>query len=308
MMNDQFATPSEAGQSVAPSQPTAAVGTSSTALMGAIDGVRRLVVTVLVLVLIVGVGLGAALVLTRQDLATANDRIAALTQAAAQAAQAQQQGGQAAAGGQAGQDAQQEQIAVARPLEGVDRMPSGADASGALLIGNPDAANVVELFVDFQCPYCQRWEGQFGDAIVARTADEGGDLLVKLFPLAFLKETDVVASPGASARASNAAACIADSGETAVLNAFMKAVYASADPSEPDGQFPTEQLIEFATTSGANDQVIACIEDQRFLPYVQAVTQASFARGVGGTPTVIVNGDPAENPFTDESLIALLSR
>ena len=307
MMNDPSATPPEPGQPVAQPQSTAAVGTSSTALMGAIDGVRRLVVTVLVLVLIVGVGLGAALVLTRQDLATANDRIAALTQAAAQAAQAQQQGGQVAAGGQE-QQAQQEQIAAAQPLEGVDRVPSGADESGALLIGNPDAANVVELFVDFQCPYCQRWEGQFGDALVAQTSKEGGDVLVKLFPLAFLKETDVVASPGASARASNAAACIADSGDTAVLNAFMKAVYASADPSEPDGQFPTEQLVEFATTSGANDQAVACIEEQTFLPYVKAVTQASFARGVGGTPTVIVNGDPAENPFTDEQLIALLSR
>lgn len=301
MMSDPSATPPEHGQTGVQPQPTAAVGTSSTALMGAIDGVRRLVVTVLVLVLIVGVGLGAALVLTRQDLATANDRIAALTQAAVQAAQAPQQGGQA-------QQEQQEQIAAAQPLEGVDRVPAGADESGALLIGNPDAANVVELFVDFQCPYCQRWEGQFGEALVAQTSKEGGDVLVKLFPLAFLKETDVVASPGASARASNAAACIADSGDTAVLNAFMKAVYASADPSEPDGQFPTGQLVEFATSSGANDQVISCIEDQTFLPYVQAVTQASFARGVGGTPTVIVNGDPAENPFTDEQLIALLSR
>lgn len=266
--------------------------------MGAVEGVRRLVVTVLVLVLVVGVGMGGALVLTRSELATANERIEQLAQAGVQQGQAQQPQ----------QQEPPKEVSAAPPLEGVDRLPQGADASGALLIGNADAENVVEVFVDFQCPYCQRWEEQFGDALFAQATKDGGDLLVKLYPLAFLKETDVVTSPGASARASNAAACIADSGDVVALNAFMIAVYASADPSEPDGQFPTEQLVELATTSGATDQVITCIQDQTFLPYVQAVTQGSFERGVGGTPTVIVNGDPAENPFTDEQLISLLSR
>lgn len=295
MMNDQ---PQQFPQPEA--QPTASVGTSTTALMGAIDGVRRLVVTVMVLVLIVGVGLGAALLVTRSDLATANDRIAALTQAAQAAAQAQPAQGQQP-------QPESNEVAAAQPLEGVDRLPAGADASGALLIGNPDAEQVVELFVDFQCPYCQRWEQEFGEAVAAQALKDGSDLLLRLYPLAFLKETDVLASPGASARASNAAACLADSEDASVLTAFTKAVYASADPSEPDGQFPTEQLVAFAQQSGAGEQAVTCIQEQTFLPFVQAVTKASFARGVGGTPTLIVNGDAAENPFTDEALIALLS-
>lgn len=297
MMTDQ-------GDHAATMPSTASVGTSSTALMGAIEGVRRLVVTAIVLVLIVGVGLGAALLVTRNDLAAANDRIAALTQVAQAGAQAQ---AQPAESGQQGQQPPIE-VSAAQPLEGVDQLPSAADASGALLVGNPNASNVVELFVDFQCPFCQRWETEYGDALATQATKADGDVLLKLYPLAFLKETDVLANPGASARAANAAACIADTGDATVLLEFTKTVYANADPTEPDGQFPTEQLVEFAQQSGASDQAVACIEDQTFIPYVQAVTQGSFKRGVSGTPTLVINGDAAENSFTDERLTALLRR
>jgi protein-disulfide isomerase len=40
---------------------------------------------------------------------------------------------------------------------------------------------------------------------------------------------------------------------------------------------------------------------------VAATTQAGFGRGVGGTPTVIVNGQTLGNPFTDPAIGQLLS-
>jgi protein-disulfide isomerase len=38
------------------------------------------------------------------------------------------------------------------------------------------------------------------------------------------------------------------------------------------------------------------------VPFVAATTRAGFGRGVGGTPTVIVNGQTVGNPFTDPLL------
>jgi protein-disulfide isomerase len=50
---------------------------------------------------------------------------------------------------------------------------------------------------------------------------------------------------------------------------------------------------------------ITCIEDLRYVPFASAVTKAAFARGVTGTPTVLVNGRLVESSFSDPELLAL---
>jgi len=196
------------------------------------------------------------------------------------------------------------QIAEAVPMQG--STPSGADEFGALLLGNRQANSVVEVFVDFQCPYCQRWDQQIGDALINRALTQGSDVLVKVNPLAFLGETTADLSvPGASARAANAAACIAEYEDPQVLARYIAAVYAAADPSEPAGQFPPTQLVEIASTAGSGTQTTECIRTGEFIDYVAEITRNSFVRGVGGTPTVIVNGATVRDPFASPELLAL---
>lgn len=195
---------------------------------------------------------------------------------------------------------------LGKPVALKARVPSGADDFGALLIGDPAASRVVEVFVDFQCPFCQRWDKQIGARIIDQALTPGSGLLVKVNPLAFLGETSATLSePGASARAANAAACIRHADGAEVLARYITAVYEVADPSEPPGQFPPDQLVSLATKAGAGKATASCIRANTFIPYVAEVTQASIRRGVAGTPTVLLDDALIEDPFTSVDLASL---
>ena len=43
------------------------------------------------------------------------------------------------------------------------------------------------------------------------------------------------------------------------------------------------------------------------MPFVAATTKAGFARGVTGTPTVVVDGVTVGNAFTDPAVSGLLT-
>ena len=278
--------------------PTAVTGASNTTVLAAVASVRRLLVVLIVITLAVGGALAGLVLATRASLVETNDRLSQLQQSLA-ATQAPAQPSAAA---------KPASVTPATALTGVDTAPQTSDEGGALLIGDPDAANVVEVFVDFQCPYCQKWHQQIGRTLEAQALEPDSDLLLKVNPLAFLMEASLdLTEPGASARAANAAACVADAADPQALSDFTAALFAAADPTEPPGQFPTEQLVALAEQSGASPASLACITDQGFMPYVSALTKASFARGVSGTPTVLVNGQQVGNPFTAPELTALVS-
>jgi protein-disulfide isomerase len=191
-------------------------------------------------------------------------------------------------------------------LQGVQR-PNGTDEGGAVLVGDSDATTVVETFVDYQCPFCQRWEAMFGTALMDRALQPGSGLLVKQHNLAFLKETSATLTPaGASARAANAAACVVDHDGAAKFAKFSRSLFEVADPAEPPGQFTAEILVELATRAGVSAQTLTCIEEEQFVPFVAATTQAGFARGVTGTPTVVVNGATVNNAFSDPAVTGLV--
>lgn len=184
--------------------------------------------------------------------------------------------------------------------------PVGTDVAGAILIGDPQAATVVEVYVDYQCPYCQRWEHEIGAALMQRALQPGSGLLVKQYNLAFLGETSQdLQPPGASARAASAAACVLEGDGVETFVSFNASVFASADPSEPPTQFATPVLADLARGLGAGDASIACIEEERFVPFAAISTQAGFARGVQGTPTVLINGTLVDSAFSDPALLTL---
>lgn len=277
-------------------------------LRGQVRTVRYLVLACLGLLVVMAVGLGIGLASSRAQLSDLSAQVSALSdQAAAASAGATAGGAPTQSGGGAEQQAAAvEQLGAAPALPEGTPIPAGADGAGAILIGDPEAANVVEVYIDYQCPFCQRWEAEIGAALAAKALQPGSDLLIKQYNLAFLGETDPSLSPaGASARAASAAACVLDADGAQTFVAFNQAVFAAADPSEPPTQFSAEALTQLATGAGASDTAVACIEAEGQVPFVAASTQAGFGRGVGGTPTVIVNGQTVGNPFTDPALLAL---
>ena len=288
-------TMSEQQPNPVPTEPAGIVGSSSTTILTSVESVRRLVVTGIVLVIILIVAVIGSVLVVRNDIAALNDRLGA--QPAAAAAPAAAASAQASPAG----------ITPAVALTGVDVTPKGVDEAGAVLIGDPNATNVVESFIDLQCPFCQKWHNAFGKALEEKALADGSNLLLKVNTLAFLGETDRdLTTPGASARAANAVVCAADNDGAKGASAMMAAIFDAADPSEPKGQFPTEQLTQLATDAGVSAASVACIQDQRFVPFIAAVTKAGFARGVQGTPTIVVNGQELSNPFTDAAIPQLL--
>lgn len=295
----------EQPQSPQPQPPASGgtIGSSSTAILTTLESLRGMVIASVVLSVVVIVALIGTLLVTRSDLAATNDRLTALQASIATAAPAPQ----ATAQPQATEQAAPAGITPAVALTGVELMPKGADETGAFLLGNPAAKDVVEVFVDMQCPFCQKWHKELGRTLEEKALADGSDLLVRVNHLAFLGESDRdLTNPGASARAANALACVADVDGVPTMSALATAIYAAADPAEPAGQFPTEQLQELATGAGASEGALTCIADERFVPFVAAVTKAGFARGVQGTPTVIVNGVEAANAFTASEVLGLV--
>lgn len=267
-------------------------------LRGQVRTVRFLVVACLVMLVAVTVVLGISVVTSRAQLDDLSAQVTALSQQQAAATSPETSG--------AAQEATVEQLGAAPALPAGTPVPAGVDEAGAVLIGDPDATDVVEVYVDYQCPYCQRWEEQIGAGLAERALQPGSGLLVKQYNLAFLGETSQTLQPaGASARAASAAACVLDADGVGVFTAFNRAVFAAADPAEPPTQFSAEALSELARGAGASGAAVGCIEKEEKVPFVAATTLAGFGRGVGGTPTVIVNGRTLGNPFTDPALLAL---
>jgi protein-disulfide isomerase len=278
-------------------------------LRSAVSTVRVLVIASLALLLVLsaGVVLGIASLRSQIDVLQAQgDALQAQVTALADAPDASDAAvsAEGTASGGAGAEAEEPaQLGPAAELADDVVLPQGVDATGAVLIGDPGASNVVEVYVDYQCPYCQRWEQEVGTALVARALTPGSGVLVKQYNLAFLgEETPTLEPPGASARAASAAACVLEGEGAEAFVSFNAALFGSPDPAS---QFVVEALAALAGDVGASPGTIACIEENRHVPYVATSTQTGFGRGVGGTPTVLVNGRTLANPFEDAELKAL---
>lgn len=321
-MSDENTPPSsEHPTPEAPSGPTTVVGYPSAApsamtsgqvtpgiasLRSSVNTVRALVIASLALLLVLAIGFVLGLASMRAQVSDLSAQVAAL--GAQPVAAAPEAPAPAAAEPEKAAAAEPEIMSQAPALPEGTVIPAGADAAGAILVGDPNASTVVEVYVDYQCPYCQRWETEVGTALVERALAPGSDLLVKQYNLAFLGETSPALEPaGASARAANAAACVLEGEGADVFVEFNTAIFASADPAEPATQFGAEVLTALAQDLGASADTIACITDERHVPFIASSTQAGFGRGVGGTPTVLVNGKAVENPFTDPALASLVS-
>lgn len=267
----------------------------------AVSSVRILASVTLVLVLLVTVGLIVGVVALRGQVSDLSRQVADLS--AQQAVLAER------AVGAAGQSpsAQTSQLQPAPQLPDGITAPGGVDASGAAMIGDPDASNVVEVYVDYQCPYCQRWEQQIGEFLAQRAQVPQSDLLIKQYNLAFLGETSqTLDPPGSSARAASAALCVLEGEGPEAFAEFNAAIFGIADPNQSSVQFATADMAQLASQIGSSQPTLACIEDMRHVPFVALVTQAGFGRGVQGTPTVILNGRVLEDSFSDPELIELL--
>jgi protein-disulfide isomerase len=172
----------------------------------------------------------------------------------------------------------------AAPSAGPVVTPSTATAGGALVVGRADAPVRLEIFLDYMCPYCGRFERANAAEVSRLVAD--GTVRLELYPLSFLDRT----SNGSrySTRSANAIATVADRAPDKLL-AFNGALFAS-QPEESTSGLTDDQIATLATSAGVPADVVGTFAERRFESWVASMTDGVMASGVNSTPTVRING------------------
>jgi protein-disulfide isomerase len=140
----------------------------------------------------------------------------------------------------------------------------------------------VDAYIDFQCPFCKQFELASGEAI-NRLLDRQMIQFVR-HPMNFL---DNASTTHYSTRAAAAAAAAAD---VSRFHEYARALFEYQPPEGGPG-LTDDQLIALGETIGITDSSFASeIQEGRYLPWPSFVTERAIERGVGGTPSVFVEG------------------
>ncbi|MEN9557676.1 MAG: hypothetical protein RL141_45 [Candidatus Parcubacteria bacterium] len=156
------------------------------------------------------------------------------------------------------------------PADLAQLVPSGVTPT----LGAIDAPITIVMFVDYQCPFCQRVA-----PVIRRVMADQGDavrLVIRDFPITELH-------PGAITRA-QAARCVLEQGQE-VYWRYHDLLFVDVVPSD------AAWLREQARLVGARTEAFdVCVSQGRHLTQVNADIEAGLRAGVQGTPTFFVNG------------------
>ncbi|WP_432540337.1 DsbA family protein [Kineococcus sp. SYSU DK002] len=175
---------------------------------------------------------------------------------------------------------------------------AGARGAGYVLPGTPAAgAPRLDVWLDYQCPYCEQFETRAGDAVVELASSGRAEVVVHT--LTFL---DGNLGNDSSQRAAEAAAAADAQGRFVEFN---RTVFANQPEQEGTG-YTDDQLRRFAQDAGitgdALEQWQAAYDGHAYRDYVQSVADSMQENGVTGTPTVTVTpagGQAQEVPTED---------
>lgn len=163
------------------------------------------------------------------------------------------------------------------------------------VVNGTKAAATVDIYEDFMCPFCEKFEQSAGPTLVQAVKDNRAQ--VRYHTLSFLDRF----SNGTkySTRAANAAICASDIG----VDFFVKyhgVLYGKdkdgnkVQPAENSNGRTDAELISYAKQAGIpadkETQFGTCVQTRQHAGLVQAITDRATQRGITATPTVLVNG------------------
>lgn len=184
--------------------------------------------------------------------------------------------------------------------EAVPQTPQGATGDYGVVIGKKDAEHTVVVYEDFQCPVCQAFEEATSAEL--EKAIKAGTVSVEYRMVSFL---DHASKNTYSSRAANAAVAVLDLAGPEAFAAFHAALFAD-QPAEGTAGPDNEALIDQAVAAGADrSDVTPLIEGGAYDQWVGAATDAMSRAGVRGTPTVLIDGEPAGETPADMAAAVL---
>lgn len=154
------------------------------------------------------------------------------------------------------------------------------------IVFNPDATLQIDIWEDFQCPYCNFFEkanGSYVDELI-----RSKEAKVVYHMASFLGQESV--------RASNASYCAVEEGR---FLDFHKAIY-NVQGAENSGLFSNKNLITIGEKLGITTQSFKdCVNNNKFGDTVKKVAESMPKNKVQGTPTIFINGKLWERTSND---------
>lgn len=162
--------------------------------------------------------------------------------------------------------------------------PGNLSSTGAMLVGPSAAPVTLEVYLDYMCPACGRFE-KANNAEIDRLI-KAGTVRLEMRPISFLDKQ----SQGTrySTRAANAVATVVDKAPGSVW-ALTTALYAH-QPEEGSTGLTDGQIADLARDVGISEDVVGAFGAGTFEPWIAKATNDAFASGVTGTPTIKING------------------
>ena len=163
--------------------------------------------------------------------------------------------------------------------------------------GQPAAPVTIDVYEDFLCPFCERFETRNSDALTAALNE--GKAKVNYHALNILDARTT--PPGYSTLAANAALCAVPAGIWPALHARLFA----EQPAEGSAGLTAAQLSAIGTSLGAGPGFTQCAEGNGNAAAITAATAAASADpglqtdGQFGTPTIAVGGQKIDVSDSD---------
>jgi protein-disulfide isomerase len=176
---------------------------------------------------------------------------------------------------------------------GVTSDTYGVKVGSAWTAADADKIPLLQIWEDFQCPACARFEEASGVAI--QELIDAGKVRVEYRPTIFLDKNLVssntaAGNPNSSQRATMGFGCAVDAN---AAEKYHAGVFAS-QPTEEGTGFSTDTLISIAESSGitgtALDTFTECLSSEKYAGWVSNSYAAFDSEGVSSTPTGLLNG------------------
>lgn len=183
--------------------------------------------------------------------------------------------------------------------DGPVAVPAGMEADQPYLqLGAPEDSGkpVLELHLDFMCPFCGQFDGMNADDLQTLVDDE--DVTLHLVPRRLLDQQSTTGDY--STRAANALVCVYEDDPDNAL-AFSKLMFEN-QPAEGSAGLTNEEIFAFAEQAGASEAVQGCMDGRTYQDWVRRVADPYGAENGGGTPYVEIDGEPFEDWMTEGAL------
>ena len=166
------------------------------------------------------------------------------------------------------------------------------DTAGQMPTEVPGADNSdIIIYADANCVYCAQFEMENAEAL----DDPGADR--HTIEYRFVNYLDNPGTENFSSRAANAMTCVAEESPEQASD-YINAVFTSYNTHQGAG-LSNEELTSLASETGAD--ITECISDNTYRPFVDYTTAHALKDGIGGTPSIWVDGEQFENTANGES-------